>query len=68
MLDDAVLDDPVSALRAERASTYRSLVRARALALSRLGRRAEAVEPLTELFGERPRDGPALLSLTYGAK
>jgi Transcriptional regulatory protein, C terminal len=37
---DTGFDDPVSALRAERASTYRSLVRARALALSRLGRHA----------------------------
>jgi hypothetical protein len=44
---DTVLGDPVSALRAERASTYGSLVRARALALSRLGRREEAGEALT---------------------
>jgi len=56
-------DDPLSALRAERASTYRSLVRARALALSRLGRRGEAVEPLTELFRERLRDEEVLLEL-----
>src|SRR6266536_1445980 len=47
-------DDPVSALRAERASTYRSLVRARALALSRLGRHAEAAEELADLVVERP--------------
>jgi predicted ATPase/DNA-binding SARP family transcriptional activator len=58
-----VLDDPLSALRAERASTYRSLVRARALALSRLGRHGEAVEPLTDLFRERPRDEEVLLEL-----
>jgi predicted ATPase/DNA-binding SARP family transcriptional activator len=60
---DAAFDDPLSALRAERASTYRSLVRARALALSRLGRHAEAAEPLAELLGERPRDEEVLLEL-----
>jgi predicted ATPase/DNA-binding SARP family transcriptional activator len=60
---DAVLDDPVSALRAERASTYRSLLRARALALSRLGRHAEAAEQLAELAAERPRDEEVLLEL-----
>ena len=58
--------DPLSALRAERASTYRSLVRARALALARLGRRAEAVEALTDLFRERPRDEEVLLELLRG--
>jgi predicted ATPase len=58
-----VLDDPLSALRAERASTYRSLVRARALALSRLGRCDEAAEPLAGLFRERPRDEELLLEL-----
>jgi predicted ATPase/DNA-binding SARP family transcriptional activator len=60
---DAGLDDPVAALRAERASTSRSLLRARALALSRLGRHAEAVEALTELVAERPRDEELLLEL-----
>ena len=63
---DTGLDDPVSALRAERASTHRSLVRARALALSRLGRQAEAVEALTELVAERPRDEEVLLELLRG--
>src|SRR6266508_3715724 len=57
------LDDPVSALRAERASTYRSLVRARALALSRLGRHAEALGALDDLAAERPRDEEVLLEL-----
>ncbi len=57
------LDDPLSALRAARVSTYRSLVRARALALSRLGRPAEAVEPLSELALERPRDEEVLVEL-----
>jgi predicted ATPase/DNA-binding SARP family transcriptional activator len=60
---DTMLDDPVSALRAERASTYRSLVRARALALSRLGRHAEAAEALIGLAAERPRDEEVLLEL-----
>ena len=57
---DTGLDDPVAALRAERASTYRSLVRARALALSRLGRHAEAAEELARLHRERPRDEEVL--------
>ena len=60
---DAGLDDPVSALRAERASTYRSLLRARALALARLGRHAEAAEELAGLAAERPRDEEVLLEL-----
>src|SRR6266536_2733282 len=60
---DTGYDDPVSALRGERASTYRSLVRARALALSRLGRHAEAAEALTDLVGEHPRDEEVLLEL-----
>ncbi|MEV4871342.1 ATP-binding protein [Streptomyces syringium] len=55
--------DPVSALRAERAPAYGSLVRVRALALARLGRRAEAVEPLTHLVRELPRDEEVLLEL-----
>jgi predicted ATPase/DNA-binding SARP family transcriptional activator len=63
---DAGFDDPVSALRAERASTYRSLVRGRALALSRLGRHAEAAEPLAELVAERPRDEEVLAELLRG--
>ncbi|HEX8133721.1 MAG TPA: BTAD domain-containing putative transcriptional regulator, partial [Actinomycetes bacterium] len=60
---DAAFDDPVSALRAERASTYRSLLRARALALARLGRHAEAAEALAELAAERPRDEEVLVEL-----
>ena len=63
---DTGFDDPVSALRAERASTHRSLVRARALALSRLGRHAEAAEELAELVAERPRDEEVLLELLRG--
>jgi predicted ATPase/DNA-binding SARP family transcriptional activator len=60
---DAGLDDPVAALRAERASTYRSLMRSRALALARLGRHAEAAEPLADLARERPRDEEVLVEL-----
>ena len=59
----AVLDDPLAALRARRVPAYRSLVRARALALSRLGHPAEAVEPLADVAGERPRDEEVLLEL-----
>jgi len=61
VVDD--LDDPVVALRGERAATYRSLVRARALALARLSRFGEAIEPLTQLAGARPRDEEILLEL-----
>ncbi|MBX6358088.1 MAG: AfsR/SARP family transcriptional regulator, partial [Micromonosporaceae bacterium] len=60
---DSDPDDPVSALRAERAATYWSLVRSRALALSRLGRCAEALEPLAELAQDLPRDEEILLEL-----
>jgi predicted ATPase/DNA-binding SARP family transcriptional activator/predicted negative regulator of RcsB-dependent stress response len=55
--------DPLSALRAARVSTHRALVRARALALSHLGRRAEAIEPLAELVQESPRDEEVLAEL-----
>ena len=63
---DTGLDDPVAALRAERASTYRSLERARALALSRLGRHAEAADELARLVRERPRDEEVLAELLRG--
>jgi predicted ATPase/DNA-binding SARP family transcriptional activator len=55
--------DPLSTLRAARVPAYRSLLRARALALSRLGRRAEAAAPLGELIGEYPRDEEVLAEL-----
>jgi len=61
----AGLDDPVAVLRAERAQTYRALVRARALALARLGRHAEAAAPLADLAGERPRDEEVLAELLH---
>ncbi len=60
---DSWLDDPLSVLRAERASTYRSLVRARALALARLGRHTEAVEALSGVARQRPRDEEVLQEL-----
>jgi predicted ATPase/DNA-binding SARP family transcriptional activator/tetratricopeptide (TPR) repeat protein len=63
---DAGLDDPVAALRAERATAYRSLVRARALALARLGRHAEAAAPLAGLAGGRPRDVEVLAEQLRG--
>ena len=56
-------DDPVEQLRAARLSTYRSLSRSRALALSRLGRRAEARQPLGELAEREPRDEEVLAEL-----
>jgi predicted ATPase/DNA-binding SARP family transcriptional activator len=58
--------DPLSVLRADRASAYRSLLRSRALALARLGRSAEAVEALAEVAAQRPRDEEVLLELLCG--
>lgn len=60
---DTALDDSVSALRAARIPAYRSLLRARALALSRLGRSAAAAELLSELAAESPRDEEVLVGL-----
>ncbi|GAA2620263.1 BTAD domain-containing putative transcriptional regulator [Actinomadura fulvescens] len=61
--DDGPLDDPVAALRTARRSARCSLARVRALSLGRLGRRAEALEPLTELVRDRPRDEEVLAEL-----
>jgi predicted ATPase/DNA-binding SARP family transcriptional activator/tetratricopeptide (TPR) repeat protein len=60
---DAGDGHPLSALRAARVPAYRSLLRARALALSRLGRRAEATAPLGELILRFPRDEEVLAEL-----
>ncbi|MFC8142829.1 ATP-binding protein [Streptomyces paradoxus] len=60
---DAAPGDPVAELRAERAPLYGSFVRCRALALARLGRRAEAMAPLTEVFAVAPRDEEVLAEL-----
>ncbi|GGS15057.1 ATP-binding protein [Actinokineospora fastidiosa] len=56
-------DGPLSALRADRMAALGSLERARALALSRLNRHAEALDALTALAGERPHDEEVLLEL-----
>ncbi|WP_434587403.1 ATP-binding protein [Streptomyces sp. A5-4] len=55
--------DPVLVLLAARAGAHRALVRTRALALSRVGRREEAARPLAELAGELPRDEEVLAEL-----
>ncbi|GAA4796474.1 ATP-binding protein [Streptomyces ziwulingensis] len=55
--------DPVVALRARRAGVFRSLVRARALALARTGRRPEATAPLAGLARALPWDEEVLAEL-----
>ncbi len=55
--------DPLTELRADRRAAHRSLVRFRVLALARLGRHTEAVDPLVKLAAERPRDEELLLEL-----
>ncbi|MFD7404154.1 ATP-binding protein [Streptomyces sp. NPDC059866] len=57
------LHDPVVALRADRVRVFRSLVRSRALALARVGRREEATAPLAELASALPRDEEVLAEL-----
>ncbi|WP_030618374.1 ATP-binding protein [Streptomyces fulvoviolaceus] len=57
------LGDPLAALRAERADAHHTLVRSRALALARTGRRDEAGAPLAELVAEHPHDEELLLEL-----
>ncbi|CAM5657791.1 ATP-binding protein, partial [Streptomyces aurantiogriseus] len=59
-------DDPVAALRTERAPVRRALVRAQALALARLGRHAEAAGPLAVAAAEHPRDEEVLAELLRG--
>ncbi len=56
-------DDPVAALRTERAPVRDAIVRARALALARLGRHAEAAGPLAAAAAEHPRDEEVLAEL-----
>ncbi|WP_051571476.1 BTAD domain-containing putative transcriptional regulator [Cryptosporangium arvum] len=55
--------DPLGELRAHRAVTRAVLTRARALALARLERWADAIGPLTELAAEAPRDEELLAQL-----
>ncbi|MFJ2213526.1 ATP-binding protein [Streptomyces sp. NPDC101062] len=59
-------DDPVAALRTERAPVRGALLRARALALARLGRHAEAAGPLAVAAAEQPRDEEILAELLRG--
>ncbi|MFD4627347.1 ATP-binding protein [Streptomyces sp. NPDC058475] len=59
-------DDPVAALRTERAPVRDTLVRAQALALARLGRHAEAAGPLAVAASEHPRDEELLAELLRG--
>lgn len=61
--DDPGEHDPLTALRADRAATYRELSRARALALSRLGRPAEALAGLDALAAGGPQDEEVLAEL-----
>ncbi|MFF7635524.1 ATP-binding protein [Kitasatospora sp. NPDC008050] len=56
-------DDPVAALRTERAPVRATLVRAQALALARLGRHAEAAGPLAAAAAQHPRDEELLAEL-----
>ncbi|MEV7197299.1 BTAD domain-containing putative transcriptional regulator [Streptomyces sp. NPDC093510] len=58
--------DPLAALRAERAPVHTALVRAQALALARLGRHAEAAEPLAAAASAHPRDEEVLAELLRG--
>ncbi|MBK6010239.1 BTAD domain-containing putative transcriptional regulator [Streptomyces sp. MBT53] len=58
--------DPVAVLRAERAPVHATLARARALALARLGRHAEAAGPLAAAAAEHPRDEEVLAELLRG--
>ncbi|MFF5228068.1 ATP-binding protein [Dactylosporangium sp. NPDC000521] len=60
---DPGLTDPLSVLRADRSTVRHALLAARAVALSRLGRHAEAVGPLTEAAALRPKDETVLLEL-----
>ncbi|MFG2246959.1 ATP-binding protein [Spirillospora sp. NPDC048823] len=62
-LSDPLLSDPLSVLRTKRASTYRALVRARALALARLDRHAEGFDALTAVARASPRDEEVLAEL-----
>ncbi|MEU6676177.1 BTAD domain-containing putative transcriptional regulator [Streptomyces sp. NPDC046925] len=64
--EDGDTDDPVAALRRERAPVRGTLVRAQALALAGLGRHAEAAGPLAVAAAEHPRDEEVLAGLLRG--
>jgi predicted ATPase/DNA-binding SARP family transcriptional activator len=55
--------DPLARLRMARARTRSALLRLRALALARLGRRSDALGPLGGLAAEHPRDEEVLAEL-----
>ncbi|MEU9099909.1 BTAD domain-containing putative transcriptional regulator [Streptomyces sp. NPDC048361] len=57
------LHDPVAALRLARSGAHAALERSRALALARVGRRADALRPLVRLAREVPRDEEVLAEL-----
>ncbi|MFI7320839.1 ATP-binding protein [Streptomyces venezuelae] len=59
-------DALVTALRAERTAARDTLVRARALALARLGRHTEASAPLAAAAARHPRDEEVLAELLRG--
>ncbi|MFF7202571.1 ATP-binding protein [Streptomyces sp. NPDC008141] len=59
-------DDPVAALRSERAPVRGALIRTQALALARLGRHAEAAGPLALAAAEHPRDEEVLAEVLRG--
>ncbi|MET8685597.1 BTAD domain-containing putative transcriptional regulator [Streptomyces sp. NPDC004732] len=59
-------DDLVAALRTDRAAVRDTLVRARVLALARLGRHAEAAAPLAAVVAEHPRDEEVLAEVLRG--
>lgn len=56
-------DNPVEQLRTTKLHTWQALTRAKALALARLARHSEAIEPLKDLFEQRPRDEELLVEL-----
>ncbi|MET0190740.1 MAG: BTAD domain-containing putative transcriptional regulator, partial [Pseudonocardia sediminis] len=56
-------DDPLTALRVAALPDHRTLRRARALALARLGRHTEALPALADAAREVPRDEELLLAL-----
>lgn len=62
-VDPADPADPLQALRAATAPSHRSLGRARALSLARLGRHAEAAGPLAVVADALPRDEEVLTEL-----
>jgi predicted ATPase/tetratricopeptide (TPR) repeat protein len=61
--EDVDSDEPIASLQAAMWRTHRTLERVRALARSRLGEAADALEPLTDLHHMHPHDEEVLLEL-----